>query len=1065
MSTRRSWETGLATGARRAKIAAVLALVCCAMCFSVPVLAQGSGGTVNGTITDPSGAAIPKADVILVHQDTGAVRTILTNDRGFFSVPNLVSGRYDLTVAATGFATAVQEGVSVDVGSTVVANIRMQISSVEEKVDVVAATADIALSSSTLSTVVKGDVVRELPLNGRDWTMMATLEPGVHAIEAQADLSGGGNARANRGWGTQMSFGGNRPQQNNYRLDGISINDYSGGGPGGVLGSVLGVDAIGEFSVVTGNASADYGKTSGGVINAVTRSGSNDFHGSAYGFFRNDAFDAPNYFDDGEKPDFYRNQYGAALGGPVVKNKLFFFADFEGLRQDLGTTDLITVPSVAAREGRLESGAVTVSPLVAPYLGIYPLPNRGESGDVGTYSFVSNSQSRDDLYTARVDYNPSASAMLHGSFLVDRSHREGPNESGGVIVGATSNRAMGSLEYTRIFSSNLVSVSRVGFSSSESHAPEWIENLNPLFDDLSLGSVPGNPMGTIEVSGLTGVDGGKGGVGESFHSYKSLQIYNDLIWTKGVHVIKVGVAFERNYYDTTTSNAPNGRWVFGSLRSFLTNQPTSFTASIQGKNPTMYLAQNVFGVYVADDFRVRPNLTLNLGLRYEPVGLPTEKEDRFSNLDNITDPAPRIGSPYFNNPTKWNISPRLGFAWDPFSNGKTAIRGGVGVYDTLPLLYQFSLLIVNTQPFFRTGTLTGLKADTFPTAAYGMLTANDTRAAYIQKDPDRSYVTQWNVNVERQLPASFVVHVGYVGQHGVHQPFRTNDSNIVVPERLPDGSLQWPLPLKSGKKLNPNVGVINTLLWIGKNDYNALNVGLRRQAGGLRAGVSYTYGKSTDLSSSSTAGSNFNNSIVGPISQFPDVMKGRSDFDVRHNLVLNAVYTLPSPGAGGGIAKALTDGWQISGIYKIQSGLPFSAAIGGDSVGMLGANSFNFADRLTTPGCESAVNPGDPNHYIKTECLAFPAPGRMGNSGRNSLEGPGIKTLDASLVKMTRIKGASLQVRLEMFNVLNRANFAVPNRTVSQIFNAAGRLNANAGKLISTSTTARQMQLGAKLSW
>lgn len=1037
-----------------------LAIAWCLL--AAPALGQSAGGTLNGTITDPSGAAIPKADVLIAHKATGAVRSAVTNERGFFSTPNLTPGAYDITVVAAGFATAVEENVSVEIGQTIVANIKLTISTVQEKIEVVAASADVSLASSTLSTIVKGDTVRDLPINGRDWTMMATLEPGVHTIEAQSDLSGG-NARSNRGWGTQMSFGGNRPQQNNYRLDGVSINDYSGGGPGGVLGSVLGVDAIQEFSVVTGNASADYGKTSGGVINAITRAGTNAWHGSAYEFHRNDKLDAANYFDQGEKPDFTRNQFGGSIGGPLARNRSFFFFDYEGLRQDLGTTNLVSVPSTAARQGRLTAGTVTVSPLVAPYLSLWPVANRGDSGDIGTYAFVATQRARDDLYTGRLDYNFSGNNTLHGTFLVDRSRTEGPDGTNGVVIASVSNRAMGSTEFTHIFSSNLVNITRVGYSSSESHSPQWVRDLNPKLSDLSLSMVPGNPVGTIEISGITGIDGGRNGIGMSEHWYHSYQLYNDLVWTKNEHVLRFGFAYERNFYDTTTTNAPNGRFVFGSLKNFLTNAPTTFTAAIPGLNPTINMAQNVYGFYFGDDWRVTPSLTLNLGLRYEPAGLPSEKQDRFSNLAQITDPAPRLGSPYFNNPTKTNFSPRIGFAWDPFKDGRTAVRGGYGVYDTLPLLYQFSLLVVNTQPYFRTGTLTNPPKGAFPTTAFTLLSPNDSRASYIDSNPSRSYVQQWNVNVERQLPANFVAHVGYVGQHGVHQPFRTNDANIVIPTPTADGLLQWPLPLKSGAKLNPKMGVINTLVWLGRNDYRGLNVGLRRQAGSLRAGASYTYGHSTDLSSSSTAGSNFNNSIVGPIVQFPSVMEGRSDFDVRHNLVLNAVYSIPAPAGVKGVAKALAEGWQVSAILRLASGLPFSAVIGGDSVGMLGANSFNFPDRLTTSGCDSAVNAGNPAHYIKTECFAFPAPGKMGNSGRNTLEGPGIRTLDASFVKTSRIGPTTLQIRIEVFNLMDRANFSVPNRTVSQIFNASGVLNNNAGVLQSTSTTARQMQIAAKL--
>lgn len=281
--------------------------------------------------------------------------------------------------------------------------------------------------------MVTGQVVRDLPINGRDWTLLAALEPGVHPVDAQLSIAGGGNTRANRGFGTQLTIGGNRPQQNNYRLDGITINDYSGGGPGNVIGSALGVDAIQEFSVVTGNASADYGRTSGGVINAITRSGENQLHGSVYEFLRNSALDARNFFDGATVPPFKRNQFGGTIGGPIYlprfgegglatgyngTNKTFFFADYEGLRQNLGTTTLLTVPSQNARAGRLTSGTVTINPAIIPYLNIFPIANGTETGDFGSYSFAAQTKTTENFFTTRLDHKISDADSLHGTYLI-----------------------------------------------------------------------------------------------------------------------------------------------------------------------------------------------------------------------------------------------------------------------------------------------------------------------------------------------------------------------------------------------------------------------------------------------------------------------------------------------------------------------------------------------------------------------------------------------------------------------------------------------------------------------
>jgi hypothetical protein len=575
----------------------------------------------------------------------------------------------------------------------------------------------------------------------------------------------------------------------------------------------------------------------------------------------------------------------------------------------------------------------------------------------------------------------------------------------------------------------------------------------------------------MNISGVTTFEGGESAIGTFDHIYNSYQLYDDLIYTRHTHSLKFGAAIERIQYNVIGLNSPAGLFNFGSLRDFLTNRPQSFSAQIPGAAPRIYLRQTVFGAYVQDDWKARPTLTLNLGLRYEPATVPTERYNRLSNLVNITGAQPRLGSPYFDNPTWLNFSPRVGFAWDPFGDGKTAVRGGFGIYDSLPLTYLYGLLVVNTAPFFQSGQVSALPQGSFPTGAFTRLTSNDLRYSYVQPNPERSYVQQWNLNVQRQLPANIVLHVGYVGQHGVHQPFRTNDANVVLPTRTADGGLQWPLPRCAGAgvasrpectRLNPNVGVINALAWLGSNTYHGMNVGVQRQFEGLRLGLSYTWSKSIDISSSSNAGSNFNNSIIGPLLFFPQVMRGLSDFDVRHNLVFNYLWEIPGLRSDNGITRWTTNGWQLGGIFRAATGLPFTPSIGGDSVGMRNANPFNFPDRVNTPECSDAVT-GDPDRYIKTECFVAPAPGRLGNSGRNVLIGPGINTFDLSLFKNNRIgERYNIQLRAEMFNVLNHANFSVPDRTRAQIFNANFARLSNAGVLNSTSTTSRQIQFAVK---
>ena len=691
-----------------------LAVLAASFPLSPPVAAQVTGGTISGTVTDSTLAPVPGATVRVLNVRRGEIRTVETNDRGFYNAPSLLPGRYDVMVDAPGFASAVQKDVLVEVAKGVVVNLQLRVGNVAEKVVVSAEVSEVTTTSSTLSNVVGGQTVRDLPINGRDWTMLATLEPGVHTVEAQTPITVSGNARGNRGFGTQMTINGNRPQQNNYRLDGISINDYSGSGPGNVLGAALGVDAVQEFSVVTGNASADYGRTSGGVINAVTRSGQNEVHGSAYEFHRNSALDARNFFDGNRIPPFKRNQFGASLGGPVFlpgvgydgRNKTFFFADYEGLRQDLGSTTVLTVPSRAARAGQFLPAGQSVDSKVIPYLAIFPLPDPGtENGAYGNFSSASQAITIENLFTTRMDHKFSEKDSLDGTFLMDPSKTTGPDNYRFVLIRQEADRKTFSLAETHMFTTNLLNIARVGYNRAVVEAPISTGAINPLAADTSLGFRAGAPAGSMDISGITSFNGGVGGIGETTYHYGSYQGYDDLLYTRGAHSWKFGVAFEHIQSNEFAIGDPLGRYTFDTLNNFLTDQPATFNATLPGANPTFYLRQSVVGAYAQDDYRLRRNLTLNLGLRYEMATVPTEKYNRLSNLTDITSSQPQLGSPYFQNPTLRNVSPRLGFAWDPFKDGRTSLRGAFGIYDTLPLTYLYELLVVNTNPFSLTGSV------------------------------------------------------------------------------------------------------------------------------------------------------------------------------------------------------------------------------------------------------------------------------------------------------------------------------------------------------------------------
>ena len=567
-------------GLRAFALAVILMIGSCAS-----TRAQEAGGTIVGTVTDPSGAAVANANVTIKNVATGVQRDSTTNADGVYTAPNLIPGTYEITITATGFATEAVQGVGLLAGERREVNVVMRLGQVSDKVNVISSEiSDVQLASSEVRGVVDSHTVNELPLNGRDWTSLTLLEPGVAQVRTQKAL-GVSNDRPNRGLGTDVTIGGNRPQGNNYQLDGVSINDYSSGAPGSVTGGVLGVDAVQEFSVVTSNAPADYGKTSGGVINAASRSGTNAFHGSAYEFIRNSKLDTRNFFDTARDasgnlivPPFKRNQFGGTAGGPIIKDRTFFFADYEGLRQSLSQTNTITVPSQNAHSGILVGGNVTVDPKVVPYLKLFPFPSFPTTGDTGTFGFVAKQVTNENFATGRVDHKISASDNLFGTYVFDTGQQQNPDAYNFKLIGNHSRRQTFALEESRIFAPTLVNTARFGFNRDVVIAFTTLSAINPAAADTTLGFNPGLPVGIITVgSGITQFSGGLGAISAYRFHFNSFQFYDDLFWTRNKHSLKLGFYAERIQANQFTQGAsPNGFYTFGSLSSFLQNIPTTF---------------------------------------------------------------------------------------------------------------------------------------------------------------------------------------------------------------------------------------------------------------------------------------------------------------------------------------------------------------------------------------------------------------------------------------------------------------------------------------------------------
>ncbi|HXM21963.1 MAG TPA: TonB-dependent receptor [Terriglobales bacterium] len=1111
--------------------------------LSVSASGQVAGATLSGTIKDSSGAVVPQATVVIKNVATGVTTQLATNPDGFYTAANLLPGDYEVTISARGFNTERRTGISLTVGAQQVFDLALHVGSATKEVIVVTAEAPaVQLSSSDISAVVNATTVRELPLNGRSWTDLAELQPGVNAIQTQPSFASGTD-RGNRGFGQQLTISGARPQQNNYRLDGVSLNDYANGAPGSVLGGSLGVDAIQEFSVLTSNYSAEYGKTSGGVVNAITRSGTNQFHGSGYEFLRNSALDARNFFDGATIPPFKRNQFGGAIGGPIFKNRTFFFADYEGIRQSKGITTLTFVPSQNARNGLLCSlpqGADPSSPctttqlLPGPktdangvdlaakaYFPFYHLPNGPiiGNGDTGEYTFAGQQIVNENFVTTRVDHRISEKDSLFGTYMFDKTPYSSPDGLNNVEFTTLTARQFVSVEETHMFAPGFVNSIRIGGNHEAVNNNQSLKAINPdaARTDLGVGgsAFAGRDAPQVLIGSVTDFTGGVGGSPTYFFHWNSLQLYDDAFFTKGKHSVKFGGTVERMMLNVVADTDPNGIWRFANLHDFLINNPSKFQGGIASTLSPRNLRQTLFGLYVQDDWRWQPNLTLNLGLRYEMSSVPTETAGKLANLRNLSDAAPHLGSPFFSNPTLKDLEPRVGFAWDPLGNGKTAVRGGFGMFDVQPLPYQFILLTTQAAPFFSYTSINSPGQGTF-FSGIKSFPNNTLRSTYVDSNARRNYVMQWNLNVQQEITPTLAAMVAYVGSRGVHQPFRVDEADLVLPTKTPYGYL-WPQVDAAGNlttgpnagnppsTLNPNFGSIRGMFYVGRSYYNALEAQLaKRMSHGFQVQGTFTWSKSVDTSSASVAGDSFGNSISSLPWFDPRLSRGLSDFNVGRTFVLNGTWEVPSPKSLYAPAQWALSGWELGLIFTASDGVPFTPTFGtgSDPLGSLSSDDWDVPNRLGGSGCNTLTNPGNPNNYIKTNCFAVPtaptlggpaeqmafwkancdpAPPSVGgpvpfplcfnlrgNAGRNILIGPGLTELDFSVFKNNHIKSISerfnVQFRAEIFNILNHANFAPPAMpTNTDIFDGTGTLSSVAGALTRTTTTAREIQFAVKV--
>jgi Carboxypeptidase regulatory-like domain/TonB dependent receptor-like, beta-barrel len=1101
--------------------------------ISIPAYPQVAGATLSGTVTDPSGAGIPNAHLSIKNTATAVTRDITTDSAGFYTVPNLTPSTYEVTTTAQGFTTQVATGITLTVGAQQTLNIPMQVGQVTQQVTVTGEAAAVQLASSSISAEVNSTTVRELPLNGRDWTSLAVLEPGVIGIRSQLGTTGTVN-RGNRGFGNQLATGGHRPQENTYRINGVNVNDYSNGAPGSVAGGQLGVDAIQEFSVLTTNYSAEYGRTSGGVINAVLKSGTNSFHGDAYWFLRNKNLDARNFFDT-TLPPFHRNQFGASAGGPIRKDKTFVFGDFEAIRMDKSLSAFNTVPSLAARNGLLCSLCATpnqlkpnpldpngtnangVDLISAKYLPFFPLPDPSfglnATGDLGHIETSPLLHYTENYVTTRIDDKISDKDSLDGFWFYDKSPQLVPDVFLLSTTETLSFRNMYGLEETHTFSPSLVNAFRLGYNRSVGLVGQPGTALNPIAADPTLGVGLGRNAPIIQIQGIpTLMQGSLGSQSTYHHIQNSYQAYDDAFLTRGLHSIKFGGAFERLQANTLNENRPNGTFLFSDLQNFLQNIPKSLQIGNPIVGHEIGSRMSFFGVYVQDDWRFRPNLTLNIGLRYEPATLPSEVHNGFSVVQNIYGGPRVLNLPHLwqTNATLHNFAPRVGFAWDPSHNGKTAVRGGFGIFDVLPGTWIQENQEVGSYPFALNVSGT-LPPYSFAVPGANDIGANATAASISpavlavaqnyapEQHPKDNYAMNWNFNIQREFTPTLTGMIGYVGMHTVHSPFTTDQSNMALP-LTPGGDL-W--PVTPGNVVDfPNVGAVRPTFWMVSSHYNGLQAQLtKKMSHGFQAEASYTWGKCIDDTSSGTIGDPYQNSFTSTMFFLNASRRGLCDFNIGQNLVINYIWDVPTPKSFGAVAEHVLGGWEVGGILTTSTGIPTTPWIGGDPLGLINNDAVPYPDRLS--GCDP-VNQSwrsnvKANNYFNANCFSVPmAPASIasdptkcvpytlggnpiagscqqlfGDASRNSIIGPSSFDFDFSLFKNIPIhrisESFSVQFRAEFFNVFNHANFLLPNFNEgnNQLFNGAGGDASVTPTVIDSTGTydPRQIQFSLKIIW
>src|SRR5438132_4775026 len=909
------------SGSRAVRLALMLLVLLA--CWSGVLHAQGAGkASILGTVMDSAGAVVPGASVQVKNIATGRVQEVPTDEQGRYTIADLPIGEYEAQASLAGFQTTVRRGITLTVGAQAVVDFSLQVGRTQETVSVESQVSQVDTVSTAVSSYVELKQISDLPLNGRNFTDLVALLPGV-ATGCQI-----GNGGANLLYGVENNFSvsGARAEGQAYLLDNTNIQGFWNHGSGsGVMGTTLGIEAIAEFSVLTNTYSAQFGGN-GAVVNAVTKSGTNDLHGSAYEFLRNSALDARNFFD-GVKPPFRQNQFGGSLGGAIKKDKLFFFVNDEELRRSLGQTVVALVPDANAHHGTGNGQTVPIHPAIAPILALYPLPATQVAPGVGSIQEVDTQSGNENYLLGRVDYTMSDKDSLFVRYVRDFGDATLPFLGSPIAprwpeVGSTRNQFT-TIEWRRVISPTMVNLLRFSFTRTRETdvqaRPDQASALN-FFPER-------HQNGGVNITGLSSM--GTSIFAPLLEVQNKFPLSDDFIWTHRAHSLRFGGTLDRIESDFQQQGWWGGFYTFPSLTNFLQGIPSLFQGPEPGQTDSYRdFREREIDLYVHDEWKVRPKLTMNVGLRYEYVTNPTTDKHP---LNAVINPPfgtfQRVPSVFATNPASRNFDPRIGFVYDPFSDHKTAIRAGFGIFFNPIHARTYASGYYFNPPY----ALAFIPLPAFPNPFPSALPPPAQLVGVDYNTHNTPHLYQWNLNIQRQLLESTTLTVGYVGSRWLHL-YGARDINPVLPNAaglfgVPRGATPG---IVSNPRLNPASAALSSEAPVADSNYHSLQVGLnRRFSHGFQSQLSYTWSKCLDDASGTyglEGGIPWSNPLNGSFDH------GRCLFDRPHVFSLSGLYALPFK------QNILAKGWQTSGGLVVQSGSPWNVINGFDQSGSAVAN-------------------------------------------------------------------------------------------------------------------------------